>query len=36
MFRALVLHVIGGEVDHADVVTVEEGGTCEGAVELLE
>jgi hypothetical protein len=32
---ALVLHGIGGEVDHADVVAVDEGGALEGAVELV-
>jgi nucleoside-triphosphatase THEP1 len=32
---ALMLHKIGGHVDHADVITVDEGGALEGAVELL-
>jgi hypothetical protein len=36
VFRALMLHEIGGEVDRADVVAVDEGCTLEGAVELLE
>jgi hypothetical protein len=36
VLRALMLHKIGGEVDHVDVVTVDEGRTHEGAVELLE
>jgi hypothetical protein len=30
-----MLHVIGGEVDRADVIGVDEGGALEGAVELL-
>jgi hypothetical protein len=36
VLRALMLHKIGVEVDRADVVAVEEGGTLEGVVELLE
>ena len=36
MLRALMLHGIGGEVDHADVVAVDEGYMLEGVVELLE
>jgi hypothetical protein len=36
MLRALMLHRIGGEVDGADVVAVDEGGTLEWAVELVE
>jgi hypothetical protein len=36
MLHALMLHEIGGEADGADVVAVDEGGTLEGAVELLE
>jgi hypothetical protein len=36
VLRVLMLHEIGGEVDHADVVAIDEGGTLEGAVELLE
>jgi hypothetical protein len=36
MFRALMLHKIGGEVDRADAVVVNEGGAIEGAVELLQ
>jgi hypothetical protein len=31
-----VLHEIGGEVDGADVVAVDEGGTLKGVVELVE
>jgi hypothetical protein len=34
MLRALMLHEIGGEVDGADVVAVDEGGALKGAVEL--
>jgi hypothetical protein len=30
MLRALMLHGIGGEVDRADVVAVDEGGTLRG------
>jgi hypothetical protein len=30
------MHGIGGEVDHADVVAVDEGGTLKGSVELVE
>jgi hypothetical protein len=33
VFRTLMLHEIG-EVDHADVVTVDECDTLEGVVEL--
>jgi hypothetical protein len=36
MLRALMLHGIGGEVDGADVVAVDEGGALKGAVELVE
>jgi hypothetical protein len=36
VLRALTLHRIGGEIDRADVVTVDEGGALEGAIELLE
>jgi hypothetical protein len=36
MFRALMLHGVGGEVDRADVVAVDEGGALEGTVELVE
>jgi hypothetical protein len=36
VLRALMLHKIGVEVDRADVVAVDEGGTLEGVVELLE
>jgi hypothetical protein len=31
-----MLHVIDGEVDGADIVAVDEGGTLEWAVELVE
>jgi hypothetical protein len=31
-----MLHGVGGEVDRADVVAVDEGGTLEGTVELVE
>jgi hypothetical protein len=36
VLRALMLYGIGGEVDRADVVTVDEGGTLKGTVELVE
>ena len=36
MLCVLMLHKIGGEVDRADVVSVDERGALEGAVELLE
>jgi hypothetical protein len=36
MLRALMLHGIGGEVDGADVVAVDEGDTLKGSVELME
>jgi hypothetical protein len=36
MLCALMLHGIGGEVDGADVVAVDEGGTLKGYVELME
>jgi hypothetical protein len=36
VLRALMLHGIGGEVDRADVVTVDEGGALKGTVELME
>jgi hypothetical protein len=36
MLRAVMLHGISGEVDRGDVVAVDEGGTLERAVELLE
>jgi hypothetical protein len=36
MLRALMLHGVGGEVDRADVVAVDEGGALEGTVELVE
>jgi hypothetical protein len=31
-----MLHGIGGEVDGADVVAVDEGGAMKGVVELVE
>jgi hypothetical protein len=31
-----MLHGIGGEVDHADFVTIDKGGALKGAVELME
>jgi hypothetical protein len=31
-----MLHGIGGEVDGADVVAVDEGGALKGVVELVE
>jgi hypothetical protein len=31
-----MLHEIGGEVDHADIIAVDEGGTLKGATELVE
>jgi hypothetical protein len=36
VLRALMLHGVGGEVDRADVVAVDEGGTLEGSVEIVE
>jgi hypothetical protein len=36
MLCALMLHGIGGEVDGADVVAVDEGGALKGVVELVE
>jgi hypothetical protein len=36
MLRALMLHGIGGEVDRADAVAVDESGALKGAMELLE
>jgi nucleoside-triphosphatase THEP1 len=36
VLRALMLHEIGREVDHTYVVAIDEGGTLEGAMELLE
>jgi hypothetical protein len=35
MLRALVLNGVGGEVDGADVVTVDEGALRQRSVELL-
>jgi hypothetical protein len=31
-----MMHGIGGEVDRADIIAVDEGGTLKGAVELLD
>jgi nucleoside-triphosphatase THEP1 len=36
VLRALMLHGIGGEVHHADVVAVDEASALEGVVELVE
>jgi hypothetical protein len=36
VLRTLMLHGISGEVDRADVVTVDKGGALKEAVELLE
>jgi hypothetical protein len=36
VLRAPILHGIGGEVHHADIVAVDEGGALKGDVELLE
>jgi hypothetical protein len=35
MLHALVLKGVGGEVDNADIVTVNEGDLCQRSVELL-
>jgi hypothetical protein len=35
MLRALVLNGVGGEVDGADVVAVDESALCQRRVELL-
>jgi hypothetical protein len=35
MLRALVLNGVGGEIDDADVVTLDEGALCQRSVELL-
>jgi hypothetical protein len=35
MFRALVLNGVGGEVDDADVIAVDEGVLHQWSVELL-
>jgi hypothetical protein len=35
MFCALVLNEVGGEVDDADIVTVDEGALHQQSVELL-
>lgn len=36
VLHALVLHEIGGVVDHADVIAIDEGGARERAMKLLE
>jgi nucleoside-triphosphatase THEP1 len=36
VLHALMLHGIGGEVDRADVVAVDESGALKGTVELVE
>jgi hypothetical protein len=36
VLRALMLHEVGGEVDCADIVAVDEGEALEGALEFLE
>lgn len=36
MFGALMLNQVGGHVDHADVVTIHQGGTAKRGMELLE
>jgi hypothetical protein len=36
VLHALMLHGIGGEVDDANVVAVDEGGALEGTMELVE
>jgi hypothetical protein len=36
VLRALMLHGIGGELNRADVVAVDEGGALKGTVELVE
>jgi nucleoside-triphosphatase THEP1 len=35
VLRALMLHEINGEIDRADVVAIDKGGTHEGAMELM-
>jgi hypothetical protein len=35
LLRALVLNVVGGEIDGANVVTVDEDALCQRSVELL-
>jgi hypothetical protein len=35
MLHALMMHEIGGDVDHADVVAIDKGGALKGAVELV-
>jgi hypothetical protein len=35
MLRALMLYGVGGEVDHTDVVAVDQGGPWWGALQLL-
>lgn len=36
MLHVLALHGVGGEIYRANVVTLDECGACEGAMELLE
>jgi hypothetical protein len=36
VLHVLMLHGISGEVDRADIVAVDEGGTLKGVVDLLE
>jgi hypothetical protein len=35
MLRALLLNEVGGEVDNADVVVVDEGALCQRSMKLL-
>jgi hypothetical protein len=35
MLRALVLNGVGGEVDCADIIVIDEGGLCQRSMELL-
>jgi hypothetical protein len=35
MLHALVLNGVGGEIDSADVIAVDEGALCQQSVELL-
>jgi hypothetical protein len=35
MLHVLVLNGVGGEVDGADIVTVDEGAVCQRSMELL-
>jgi hypothetical protein len=36
VLRALMLHGVGGEANHADIVAIYKGGTLKEVVELLE